>query len=53
MTHCTSAAILTAYDCRIETNAIENAMTIKIVKFSLTAVLVAFSLFAFSTIVFG
>ncbi len=53
MTHCASVAILTAYDCRIETNAIENAMTIKIVKLSLTVVLAAFSLFVFSVIVLG
>jgi len=51
--HSTSKPTWAAYDRGIETNAIEKDMTIKAVKFSLTAVLVAFSLLAFTTIVFG
>lgn len=49
----TSKATLVAYDRAIETNAIEKEMTIKTVKFSLTALMVAASLLAFGTVVFG
>jgi len=51
--HSTSKGIIATYDREIETSAIENEMTIKTVKISLTAVMVALSLVAFSTVVFG
>jgi len=51
--HTSYKVIFTLYDREIETNIIENIMTIKLAKVSFTAFMVAFSLFAFGTIVFG
>lgn len=45
--------IIQAYYHTIETNQIEYEMTAKILKFSFTATMVAFSLIAFSAVVFG
>ena len=41
------------YSHTIETTQIEYEMTAKILRFSLTATMVAFSLIAFSAIIFG
>jgi hypothetical protein len=49
----TSVAMFTTYDCRIEFIPSENEMTIKVLKFSLAAVLVASSLVAFGAVVLG
>ena len=42
-----------AYSHTIQTNQIESEMTAKILRYSLTATMVAFSLIAFGAVVFG
>ena len=53
MTDSILSTYLDAYCHTIESNQIEYEMTAKILRFSLTATMVAFSLIAFSAIVFG
>lgn len=51
--HSTSEAVLAAYDRGIETTPIENEMTIKNLKFSLTMFAAVVSLFVLSSVVVG
>ena len=53
MTDSILCVYIEAYYHTIETNQIEYEMTAKFLRFSFTATMVAFSLIAFSAVVFG
>ena len=53
MTDSILGVYIKAYSYTISIDLIESEMTAKIIKFSLTATMVAFSLLAFGALVFG